>query len=361
MVRSVLVIPGLVGQPGESSATIALPNLAPLAAESDVVPLAPETPEGLREAAWLGLNPAEHPVADGPLLVAGLGEKPPERAVCLVATWGTLGATLAEAPRMEPHEEAEASAAMRRLQTPRLFWLTGEQPHNALVWLDGPIEFSTTPFDQAVGYEYQTQWPAGDGEQVLRQFIEDSHEVLSALEFNQRRQDAGAPPVDVVWPWGQGWMPRMPNLALRYPPATVQTDSLRVRGLCRLTGLTSKRALSRGFGDDWAFVKDLSPTSLVVIEAFATLRRAGRAEELGWLGKRLDTHLFDLFRPLPPSAGSHLVILSPSDTGPGLMLERSADSRGGTTPFDERALEDAGRAGRTTWDVVARVMRSWTS
>lgn len=361
MLRTILVVPGLVGQPGEFSATSSLPNLASLAAESDVSRLGQEPPEGLRQASWLGLDPASHTVADGPLLVAGLGEKPPERAVCLVATWGTLGSTLADAPLLEPHEEAEASSAMRRLQTTRLFWLTGEQPHNALVWLDGPIDFATIPFEEAVGHEYQTQWPSGDGEQVLRQFIEDSHELLSALEFNRRRQDAGIPSVDVVWPWGQGWIPRMPNLALRYPPVTVHTDSLRVRGLCRLTGLTSKRALPRGLGDDWGFVRDLGSTSLVVIEAFATLRREGRWEELEWLAKRLDTHLFDMFRPLRSSAGSHLVILSPSDTGPGLMLERSADSRGGTTPFDERALEDAGRAGRTTWDVVARVMRSWTS
>jgi hypothetical protein len=125
--------------------------------------------------------------------------------------------------------------------------------------------------------------------------------------------------------------------------------------------LTSRRALAKGLGDDWAFVKDLGPTSLVVIEAFSNLRRAGRLEEFEWLAKRLDTHLFDLFLSWRPAAGAHLVILSPSDTGPGLMLERSADSRGGSTPFDERALEDAGPAGRTSWDVVARVLRSWTS
>lgn len=361
MLRSLIVVPGLVGQAGEPSATASLPNLAALAADGDVQWLRPESPGGLPEAGWMGLNPENHAAADGPLLVAGLGERPPDRSVCLVATWATMGTSLSPAPRMDAAELAEATAAIRRLETPRLVWIEGEQPHNALVWLDGPIDFSTTPVEHAFGHGYQTKWPTGDGERTLRLFIEDAHDLLTSLDFNRRRLDAGIAPVDVVWPWGQGWMPRMPNLALRYPPATVHTDSLRVRGVCRLTGLTSRRALERGMGDNWRFVKGLGPTSLIILESFATLRREGRLEELQWLARRMDANLFDLFRPIRPAAGSHLVILSPSDTGPGLMLERSADSRGGSTPFDERALEDAGPSGPATWDVVARVMRSWTS
>lgn len=74
---------------------------------------------------------------------------------------------------------------------------------------------------------------------MLRRFIDDSINLLGEQEFNLRRIDEGLAPVNLIWPWGQGFPPVIPNLALqRGTPCHVLSPALGLRGLSKMCGYT---------------------------------------------------------------------------------------------------------------------------
>jgi hypothetical protein len=210
------------------------------------------------EAACVGWETAES--QPGPLLVAALRHDPPHRSVQFWVTLGALtdGTTLTDPGRVTAEEAAEAVLALERLATPRLVPLAGRGADHGLVWLEGSLDHATTPW--LPGRTYREVWPEGDGEAMLRRFIEDSVEVLTPTEANRRRRDEGRPELNIAWPWGGGFRPEVPHLALRHAaPVRVESRSWTVQGLARLGGLPhgEPEAFGRRLATDWARLADL--------------------------------------------------------------------------------------------------------
>jgi 2,3-bisphosphoglycerate-independent phosphoglycerate mutase len=89
-----------------------------------------------------------------------------------------------------------------------------------------------------MGQPFTSYFPRGDNETLLRQLMWDSYELLSGLEINQRRIDAGKNPANMIWLWGQGNAPHLPSFTLNHgvTGAVISAVDL-IRGIARLAGL----------------------------------------------------------------------------------------------------------------------------
>ena len=374
MPRTIILLPKLLGIPGEPSALEGVDGLlAKIAEQSGVHRLSPIPRSPNPEAAFLGLDPRKIAVAPGPLMVAAFGSSPPSGSVCFAVQVLSTDDGLTVSPsRLTtlPGEAEQIVEAARRLETPDLRFVKGTSLEHGLTLIDGHLELVTTPPTEVA--EIRKSLPEGEHEALLRRFIDDSMNLLTPLEFNRRRVDEGLPPLNLLWPWGQGLVQSLPNLALqRGEPAWVMSGSRRLQGLCRLFGYIHTDPDAFGNGINLPFNDILSharknPLTLTVLDGPGRLRGAGRIEEAQWMIRRLEE---EVIQPLLDDAIKKrltLLIAAPGfvtkpetnapDSQEGLaLLYRSDAVVKSVLPFDERALE--GRIpGRATWSVIEGAM-----
>ena len=200
--------------------------------------------------------------------------------------------------------------------------------------------------------------PEGEGEPILRRYIDDSINLLSELEFNRRRVGEGLPPFNVLWPWGQGFRTPVPNLALRYGhPVYVESPMRRLQGLARLAGCRHGDSGALGSGTNTrlehlldAFVRYGACVS--VLPAIAEMRALDRLEEAEWLSREIDQRLLEPLERRLRDEPMRLLIAAPGEHGLALLVEHGPASPG-STPFDERALEQRGVPTRDLAEMVA--------
>ncbi len=256
-------------------------------------------------------------------------------------------------------EQREVLDLAKKLNTSSLTIVEGDGVDHGLVW-EALGDLGTTPPAEVDGKPIRGYLPEGDGELVLRRFIDDSVNILSETEMNLRRADEGLPTLNLLWPWGHGIRLPVPNLALRRgDPALVISSSLRQAGLARLAGYrhTGLREFGRGINTRLREIADRclgEPASVVVLEAFKNLREVGRLDECAWLARELDGQLL---RPVIDHSfinPTQVTILAPSaQTGLGLTLStpHTAVTRN-PYPFDERSLDERLLPSRTLWEAV---------
>lgn len=308
---------------------------------------------GWLEAACLGWATKEAPA--GPMLVAALRHDPPPRSVHFWLTLGGLidGETLADPGRVTDGEATEAMAAVARLQTPRLVPVVGRGADHGLVWLDGSLDHATTAWSP--GAKYREVWPEGDGESMLRRFIEDSVELLGRSEANARRRDEGRQEINLAWPWGGGFRPDVPNLALRHGALVrVESRSWALQGLARLGGLPH--------GDPLAFGKRVATdwSRLVAADGPVVVFAGSVGEAWSEGGPDRGAHEAanawrELIEPWAHDPSTRLLVVA---TGPdvGLACWQEPATEPGPLPFDERALDDRRLGRERLADLVARAV-----
>ncbi len=337
------------------------PALREIAEGGTVVKLAPVPDSSCPEAAFLGLDPQEYPIAQGPLTVACLGHHPPPRSVHFHLTLACVdkeGKMVEVGEKPTEDELRKVFEAIEQLQTKTLTPLVGEALDHALVWENGSLEMETDPFASACGHDVFKSMPQGGGEQMLRQFIDDSINLLSSLEINHKRREEGMSLLNCLWPWGQGIRPDLPNLALRRGDIVhVESDSMRLTGLVNLVGYRhGERSLfKKGMATDFVRLASMArrnTLSLVVVNSVREMQVNGRVDEIAWTLERLSS---DLIEPLLATAqpepyelrlalpGGHCSVdLMPkraSSIGLGLAFS-SVQKNSNGVPFDERCLED---------------------
>ena len=369
-----IVVPYLASDPEQESALRTLPPaLAQVVERGTVKKLSPMEQSVTPEAAWLGIAPGEAQVPQGPLTVAALRHDPPDGSVHFHLTLCSADA----AGRLEMVTEAPSDEEVRivfqaaeQLRTGALTPLAGEGTDHALVWEDGSIEMSSEAPTAVVGEPLLAHAPQGDGEKTLRRFIDDAVNLLSALELNHVRTEEGRPPLNCLWPWGQGFRPDLPNLALqRGDVAHVESGSMRMEGLSRLVGYThgDRAAFGRGLKIDYARMRDGAtggrPT-LALLHNVEEMQRHGRLDEIAWSLERLSEAVVE---PLLGDQGEHPFMLRLAAPGgcaslggspdrassTGLALEYDSRRPGqGRAPFDERALDDPRLPAVHAWEFV---------
>ena len=256
--KYVLLIPdGAAGEPREELdgrtplEAADTPALNALAAEGQVglvrtVP--PEIdPPGSDVAclSLLGYDPRRYYTGRGPLEAVSIGVDLSPRDVAFRCNLVTCGddMTMADYSAGEvPTELAHELLQMvsDELGTPELNFYPGISYRHLLVWRNGPAECRTSPPHDIMGQPIEKHLPQGDGAELLRQLIYDSYELLNDLDVNRGLREAGKRPVNMIWPWGQGRLMRLPSFALRWgiPGMAVAGVDL-VRGIAKAAGLSA--------------------------------------------------------------------------------------------------------------------------
>ncbi len=365
MRRTVVIIPDLLAKTPEDSPLLqkleTLRTMTELGELQRVRPLPNlETPE----AVYLGLNPNEGQMKQGPLTVAAFGQDPPDRSIHFhVSLLGVLDGFAMEPPAVVAQEElAKVLEHAKRLNTKTLTFLNGENTDHALVW-EGLGDLHTTPAKDVIDKPIKPALPEGDAERELRRFIDDSINLLSELEFNERRIDEGLPPLNLLWPWGHGRRQAVPNLLLkRGERAHVESNSMRLAGLTRLAGYRHGDRGSFGAGINTrlallATTARENELTIIVIDAPQSLKENGLLEELHWFVRELDERLL---KPLFDNAlkeRSRIALLATAESE-GLALNfETAMHNADPYPFDERSLEERSLKRTEAWDFIARSLK----
>jgi 2,3-bisphosphoglycerate-independent phosphoglycerate mutase len=384
MRRAVLIIPHWLSQTNEQSFLRGrLPALQFLADNGEMrkcspMPIDPEIESGRAsltpEAALLGMEPSGLQMQDGPLTVSSLGADPPEKSVHFHLSLLSWEDGIANAVKRPPPEELrEVLEASRKLNTRFLTVVEGEASDHGLVWEEGSIDLGTQPARKNIGKEMKDLLPEGDGEKLLRRFIDDSINLLSSLELNKRREGEGLEPINLWWPWGQGFRVPVPNLALRRGEVTwVQSRSLRLQGLTRLAGYRHSDRNTFGYATKTnleSILKGIETyeSTITCLDAFSVFRTHSRWEECDWFTKELDQRLFSRLRDLANREKLNLTIVAcggwigeqipPTAESVGLVLTfDSGKTRPNSVPFDERALEERSIGNTNVWEAVQQTL-----
>ncbi len=342
MRRIVIIVPDLLAFDALRQALPTLQTIAELGTAFKIAaPPQIETPEAL----WLGLGPNEAQLHQGPLTVAALGADPPDRSTHFHLTPMSFEDGVGSEIDFEISEEDQRQVfeQAKRLNTPKLTIVEGRDRDHGLVWEALGDLGTTAPGKVNNVADYL---PEGDGEPLLRRFIDDSINLLSGLPLNEQRRDEGLPQINLLWPWGQGVRIPVPNIAIkRGERADVFSGSLRLAGRSRLAGYKHADRLTFGKGTNTRFeqLRDqlmIANVSITVIDAPSKLLHFERPEELNWIANEIDVKLLKPILEKALTSTTKISLLVPTkEVGIGLTYE-TGDQNANSIPFDERALDE---------------------
>ncbi len=116
-----------------------------------------------------------------------------------------------------------------------LFFRPGVGYRHLMIWKNGPGSLVTKPPHDIVGSAVADHLPAGDGSDRLRELMEQSRKLLAEHPVNRRRVSRGDKPANAIWLWGQGGLPPMEPLTLKYGVSGAMisaVDLLKGIGVC---------------------------------------------------------------------------------------------------------------------------------
>jgi 2,3-bisphosphoglycerate-independent phosphoglycerate mutase len=351
MAQIILHLPHWLATDGPSVLDRPGPAWQSLVGRGEIMRLRPT--QGMREAAWLGLDPERTSASEGVLTVAALGADPPPRSVHFAVNALVLdeGQLRLPATVLTDEERRELIACAQRLNTSRVTFVAGIHQHG-LVWEDGSSDMFVPPPNAVTSY--RDSLPQGDGEPMLRRWIDDAINLLRETEFNRVRAEEGIETIEVLWPWGQGFREALPSLALRFgAPVQVVSGSMRVQGLARLCGARHGDPGAFGRGTSTRLEQLTEPAAGVligVVSAFAEFDPIEHEQERWWLTQELEHRVW---APLGELDDLRLMVTSETAEG-GLVLQYDARRpRENSVPFAERVLDDRTIAQKPLHEVVA--------
>lgn len=125
-----------------------------------------------------------------------------------------------------------------KLGNSRVKFYPGVSYRHIMAWRDGAVDVHTTPPHDITDQAIQPHLPQGDQDGYLRQLMFDSLELLDDHPINRRRRDQGKHPANMIWLWGQGHAPNLPNFFATFGKrGAVITAVDVVRGLGRAVGM----------------------------------------------------------------------------------------------------------------------------
>jgi hypothetical protein len=179
------------------------------------------------------------PLPAAPLRLLGDGGVPGDGEwLCLDPVHLRIGerAAVVDAPAnlaLRPDEDAALRESLRPLIEGEL---VAPIPGHWHLKLPTPVAIETLTLDQAVGRHATPDLPAGPDGPRWRRLLAEVQPVLHAHAVNRRREDAGLPTVNSLWPWGAG---RMPSGA-RHAFDRLLADEPLLRGLAVAAGIETR-------------------------------------------------------------------------------------------------------------------------
>lgn len=92
----------------------------------------------------------------------------------------------------------------------------GVSYRHLMVWKDGKDKLECVPPHDITGREISDHVPVGEGADFIINLMKRSLDILADHEVNRARLDAGKPPANSIWLWGQGKRPMLPKFKERY-------------------------------------------------------------------------------------------------------------------------------------------------
>jgi 2,3-bisphosphoglycerate-independent phosphoglycerate mutase len=92
----------------------------------------------------------------------------------------------------------------------------GVSYRHLLVHTNGSESLKCTPPHDITDKEYEEYLPSGDSQEIIRDLIEKSRDILEKHPVNKKRIADNKKPGNMIWPWGQGQTPDMPTFAEKY-------------------------------------------------------------------------------------------------------------------------------------------------
>lgn len=104
----------------------------------------------------------------------------------------------------------------RELSTPAIKFYKGVSYRHLTVWSGGELDVECTPPHDITGKDVTDYLPVGSGEEVLRDLMMDSVDILENHQINKDRISKGKNPANSIWLWGQGKKPRLTKFREKY-------------------------------------------------------------------------------------------------------------------------------------------------
>jgi 2,3-bisphosphoglycerate-independent phosphoglycerate mutase len=174
----------------------------------------------------LGYDPAKYYTGRAPLEAASMGVCLVENDVAYRCNLVTLkynaGRTCAV---MDDHSSGhitteEAAELIKTvalsLETGDIKFHPGVSYRHLMVWREGKQDIECVPPHDILGKEITDYLPIGDGEDVLRNLMRRSVDILEAHPVNKTRLAGNKRPANSLWLWGQGKRPQMPSYKEKY-------------------------------------------------------------------------------------------------------------------------------------------------
>ena len=272
----------------------------------------------------LGYDPRRHYTGRGPLEAASLDVPLAPEDVAFRCNLVTCdGASLLDYSAGEiPTADAHLLVALinDKLSTGRIQFYPGVSYRHIMVWRNGSQEVKTTPPHDIIGRPIHPYLPSGEGEQMLRQLMFDSLEILDSHDINRRRRDEGKAPANMIWLWGQGKACVLPSFALaRGTPGIVIAAVDLVRGVGKCAGLAAPKVegatgnLETDFAAKGAAaVSGLESFDFVLIhvEAPDEASHQGSSERKVWAIEQIDQHIVGpVVERLRAASGSRIMVI----------------------------------------------------
>jgi len=230
--------------PLEAARTPYLDDLARtgLVGSVQVTPLEMYPGSDAANMALLGYDPVQYYTGRGPIEAAAMDiPMDPKDVAFRCSLISTDGKNLLD--YSAGHIETEDARSIielagRKLCTRAMSLFPGVSYRHILRWTDGPTEVKTAPPHEYTGKPLADIYPVGEQENRLRNFIQDSLNLLDDLPYNRRRREEGKMPANMLWPWSPGRAPLLPSFfKLRGVTGAVISAVDVVRGLGKLAGL----------------------------------------------------------------------------------------------------------------------------
>jgi 2,3-bisphosphoglycerate-independent phosphoglycerate mutase len=103
-----------------------------------------------------------------------------------------------------------------KLGNDRIRFYPGVSYRHLMVWKGGKDKIECTPPHDIQDKDIQDYLPCGEGDDIIRELMESSLELLPAHPVNKARQENGKRQANSIWLWGQGRRPTMPTFREKY-------------------------------------------------------------------------------------------------------------------------------------------------
>jgi len=126
-------------------------------------------------------------------------------------------------------------AVDKEFGTDMIRFYPGVSYRHIMVWTSGSSDVECVPPHDIIGKDVTDYLPVGEGEDVLRELMLKSRDVLENDSINKERIRRRKNPANSIWLWGQGRKPSLPSFREKYgvDGALVSAvDLMRGLGIC---------------------------------------------------------------------------------------------------------------------------------